>query len=94
MLNRKRALKSNTSTLTIKDLNFEAVKKFFELMKRTGKETHLEAMMVILDLLDQELPKIAVDYATEGKIPQHVIEYRKAQGYGEGNFDIVLQDDE
>jgi hypothetical protein len=52
-------------------------------MKRTGAETEEEAFVMIIDILDSELPKIEVDYRKMGKIPQHVIEWRKANGYDE-----------
>lgn len=93
MFQRKRGLKSNTKCLTIKDLDFEQVKKFLDLMSRTGKTDNKSAMQVIIDLLDEDLPKITVDYKKEGKIPQHVIEYRKSIGLGDGNFDIKLEED-
>ena len=79
MLNRKRAIKSNTRDLRVKKVGFDAVKKFEEILLRTGKQDEVEAFMIILDLLDNELPALKAGEA----IPEYVMKWRSEQGFDE-----------
>jgi hypothetical protein len=90
MFERKRALKSNTRDLRIRNIGFEKVKKFEELLQRTGKDNEIDSFVVIIDLLDNELPAIKI--GTE--IPQSVIDWRKENGFEDENFGIVNEADE
>jgi hypothetical protein len=90
MFERKRALKSNTRDLRVRDVGFENVQKFEKLMQRTGKDSELEAFVVIIDLLEENLPTIEIGQ----KIPQEVIDWRKENGFETEDFGIVNEADE
>lgn len=90
MFERKRALKSNSRDLRIREVGYDNILRFEKLMQRTGKDNEVDAFMVIIDLLDNELPTIEIGQ----EIPQSVIDWRKENGFEDESFGIVNEADE